>query len=401
MKDSPPLGTPATPKPPYTPIGRNQEKRKKDYVEKGEPFRWLAVRDVALVITIAGFVIYLLVMALVLYLPAQAGLFLAGGLIALPLVLFVGTERGVRAVIKEASDIFFGVYAFEDEHAAYVHLYNYLMNREAPVVFISHGRVAEISLGSPLLKMGLRGPGFVRVDPWSSIVIQSSANLLVRGAGEYFLGKSDTVRGMVDLGLQHSPIVLDNVYTKDNIPLKMNATLYFRIVQDASKLRRQMRRAPSDDAVKLAVMATIDWKEQTKATAQAKVRDSIAQFNFDDIHKSYPRLLGEEEAIRPAAEGIPPPQNGATSDLPRIELQRQLAEMVNEAIHQWGAEVVAITIDEINMHDDVKKTLREAWAAAWRHKVDFERAQVDARIDKRKAEGKRDAAEIDRSAQMI
>ncbi len=156
----------------------------------------------------------------------------------------------------------------------------------------------------------------------------------IKGPGVFFIiPLIDQVR-MIDMRVLAMDIPAQQVITKDNVPVKINGVLFFKVDE------------PSDAIIKVQ-----DYRYAISQYAQTSLRDVIGQMTLD-------QLLSEREDIGKAIESN-----------------------VDKDTKGWGLEVTGIRIQDIDMPEDLKKMMSRQ-ASAEREK----RATIT------KAEGDRDAA---------
>jgi regulator of protease activity HflC (stomatin/prohibitin superfamily) len=156
----------------------------------------------------------------------------------------------------------------------------------------------------------------------------------IRGPGLFcVIPLVDQVR-MVDTRIRAADIPAQQVITKDNVPVKINGVLFFRVENAAD-----------------AVIKVQDYRYAISQYAQTSLRDVIGQMTLD-------QLLVERETIGKAIEAN-----------------------VEKDIEGWGLEVTGIRIQDIDMPEELKKMMSRQ-ASAEREK----RATIT------KAEGDREAA---------
>lgn len=156
----------------------------------------------------------------------------------------------------------------------------------------------------------------------------------VRGPGLFFvIPLVDYVR-MVDIRIRATDIPTQQVITQDNVPVKINGVLFFKV-----------------DNVADAIIKVQDYRYAISQYAQTSLRDVIGQMTLD-------QLLVEREAIGKSIESN-----------------------VEKDIAGWGLEVTGIRIQDIDMPEELKKMMSRQ-ASAEREK----RATIT------KAEGDREAA---------
>jgi regulator of protease activity HflC (stomatin/prohibitin superfamily) len=156
----------------------------------------------------------------------------------------------------------------------------------------------------------------------------------IRGPGLFcIIPLVDQVR-KVDIRIRATDIPTQQVITKDNVPVKINGVLFFKV-----------------DNVADAIIKVQDYRYAISQYAQTSLRDVIGQMTLD-------QLLVEREAIGKAIEAN-----------------------VEKDIEGWGLEVTGIRIQDIDMPEELKKMMSRQ-ASAEREK----RATIT------KAEGDREAA---------
>jgi len=162
------------------------------------------------------------------------------------------------------------------------------------------------------------------------------------------LGKYHTLKGpglflvipildqvtLVDTRIRTADIPAQQVITKDNVPVTINAVIFFKVDE------------PADAVIKVQ-----DYRFAILQYAQTSLRDVIGQMTLD-------QLLSERE-----------------------EISKIIEKAVDKDTAEWGLEVTGIRIQDINMPEDLKKMMSRQ-ASAEREK----RATIT------KAEGDREAA---------
>ena len=140
---------------------------------------------------------------------------------------------------------------------------------------------------------------------------------------------------MVDIRSTPIDVAKQEIITKDNVTAGVDAIVYFRVV-DASK----------------AVLETTNYVYATSQFAQAALRDVTGNFELDD-------LLSK-----------------------RDEISTQIKEIVDKQTDQWGIDVEAVKIQNIELPSDMKRAMAK--------QAEAERERRSNIIN---AEGERAAAE--------
>lgn len=156
----------------------------------------------------------------------------------------------------------------------------------------------------------------------------------IKGPGLFFIVPViDQVR-LVDMRIRATDIPAQQMITRDNVPVKINGVLFFKV-----------------DDVADAVIKVQDYRYAIVQYAQTALRDVVGQMNLD-------QLLSEREQIA-----------------------KMIAKSVDEDTKGWGLEVTGISIQDVEMPEELKKMMSRQ-ASAEREK----RATIT------KAEGDKDAA---------
>jgi regulator of protease activity HflC (stomatin/prohibitin superfamily) len=167
-----------------------------------------------------------------------------------------------------------------------------------------------------------------------AVVFRMGEYHAVKGPGLFFiLPLIDQVR-LVDIRIRAMDIPAQQVITKDNVPVKINGVIFFKVDQVAD-----------------AIIKVQDYRYAIAQYAQTSLRDVIGQMTLD-------QLLGEREQIG-----------------------KMIESTVEKDTKGWGLEVTGIRIQDIDMPEELKKMMSRQ-ASAEREK----RATIT------KAEGDRDAA---------
>jgi len=153
---------------------------------------------------------------------------------------------------------------------------------------------------------GLKGPGFFLIIP----IIDSVA--------------------IIDTRIQTLDIPKQQVITKDNVPVSINAVLYVKVV------------APDDAIIKVQ-----DYSYAVSNYAQATLRDVVGGMTLDE-------LLAERQKIGEEIEKI------------------VLAESKN-----WGLEITSIKIQDIDMPEELKKMMSRQASAEREKRANITKAEGD------------------------
>ena len=156
----------------------------------------------------------------------------------------------------------------------------------------------------------------------------------MKGPGLFFIIPLVDQVKLVDTRIRAMDIPAQQVITKDNVPVKINGVIFFKVDQ------------PQDAIIKVQ-----DYRYAISQYAQTALRDVIGQMTLD-------QLLSEREQIA-----------------------KMIAAAVEKDTEGWGLEVTGINILDVDMPEELKKMMSRQ-ASAEREK----RATIT------KAEGDREAA---------
>jgi regulator of protease activity HflC (stomatin/prohibitin superfamily) len=152
----------------------------------------------------------------------------------------------------------------------------------------------------------------------------------IRGPGiMYIIPFVENVR-FVDLRLLTLNIPSQQVITKDNVPAAIDGVLYF-LVSDAEK----------------AVIHIQDYAFAVAQYAQATLRDVVGGLSLDE-------LLSEREQI-----------------------QKRIAEIVEEHIKGWGLHLDSIRLQDIEMPEDLKRIMSRQASAEREKRATITKAEGD------------------------
>ncbi|KUJ98997.1 MAG: putative membrane protease subunit, stomatin/prohibitin like protein [Thermococcales archaeon 44_46] len=164
-----------------------------------------------------------------------------------------------------------------------------------------------------------------------------------RGPGLFFIIPIFEKAVIVDLRTQVLDVPVQETITKDNVPVRVNAVVYFRVVDPVKAVTQ----------VKNFIMAT-------SQISQTTLRSVIGQAHLDE-------LLSERE-----------------------KLNRELQRIIDEATDPWGIKVTAVEIKDVELPAGMQRAMaRQAEAERER------RARITlAEAERQAAEKLREAAEI-------
>lgn len=135
----------------------------------------------------------------------------------------------------------------------------------------------------------------------------------VREPGLNFLIPGVQVMYKVDIRTKTTDVPNQEVITKDNIPVQINAVVYYR-VQDAGK----------------AILEMENFKHAVAQLAQTTMRNAIGERTLDE-------LLSKRE-----------------------EIAENIKEILDAKTDSWGIDVEILELKDVSIPDDLKRTISKA-----------------------------------------
>ncbi len=203
------------------------------------------------------------------------------------------------------------------------------------------------------------GPGYVVVDTGSAAVLERAGRITrIVGPSTVTTEPYEYMRGAVDLRLKNRTIKLENVLTKDSIPLEMEVTVFYRIPLDQHSL---LRRSPPEfrfntSNVLRALYNAEDWEEATEKAVRSAVYDVVSRYSLDELI-SVPRA---EDLLH---------RRGKEPEPRRDELGERIRQVANGATGEWGVEVKDVRVEAIVLPQEVLERMFERWRAMWEEMI--------------------------------
>jgi regulator of protease activity HflC (stomatin/prohibitin superfamily) len=163
-----------------------------------------------------------------------------------------------------------------------------------------------------------------------AVVFRLGKFLNVKGPGLFLIVPLIDQLRRIDTRVQTIQIARQQVITKDNVPVSIDAVLFFK-VENASD----------------AVIKVQDFRFAISQYARTSLRDVIGQMTLD-------QLLAEREQIEAA-----------------------IARHVERDTRAWGLEVVGIRMEDIDMPEDLKKMMSRQASAEREKRANITKAEGD------------------------
>jgi regulator of protease activity HflC (stomatin/prohibitin superfamily) len=163
-----------------------------------------------------------------------------------------------------------------------------------------------------------------------AVVFRLGQFLGVKGPGLFLIVPVLDQLRRIDTRVQTFQIARQQVITKDNVPVSIDAVLFFKVENAAD-----------------AVIKVQDFRFAISQYARTSLRDVIGQMTLD-------QLLAEREQIESA-----------------------IAKHVERDTRAWGLEVVGIRMEDIDMPEDLKKMMSRQASAEREKRANITKAEGD------------------------
>ena len=246
---------------------------------------------------------------------------------------------------------------------------------------VENGAVTADNPKGMLSKLG--GPGMLVVRPGNAVVLERGGTVTrIEGQGVYplkrfeFLKNPQSVKGIVDLGVQPASETVSDVTTKDGIPLEITVRMEYQIEPKAVTDKRPSSHFERGDAsarvlegeypvyestIRKAVFSTTadGWQKLFPEGPISVLRDIVASYTLDQIF-----------APNPAVEDEPDPD---------ARTVRRIEERVVERFDPtWaGVQLKVFDIQRIVAPPDVKERILRRWMAPVDQRLRIAEANAD------------------------
>ncbi len=211
------------------------------------------------------------------------------------------------------------------------------------VVLLVIGGVGSFTLGSSSVVVGvvvgffwllgdiILSSGVQLAAQWErGVVFRLGRFESMKGPGLFFIIPLVDQVKLVDTRIRAMDIPAQQMITKDNVPVKINGVIFFKVDQ------------PADALIKVQ-----DYRYAITQYAQTALRDVIGQMTLD-------QLLSERE---------------------------QIAKIIKDAVEKdtvgWGLEVTGINIQDVDMPEELKKMMSRQASAEREKRATITKAEGD------------------------
>ncbi|HEY7442477.1 MAG TPA: SPFH domain-containing protein [Vicinamibacterales bacterium] len=194
-------------------------------------------------------------------------------------------------------------------------------NRPAALVFIVGWVLADLIVASAIR---------LAAEWERAVIFRLGKFLQVKGPGLFLIVPLVDQLWRIDTRVQTIQIARQQVITKDNVPVSVDAALFFKVDNAAD-----------------AVIKVQDFRFAISQYARTSLRDVIGQMTLD-------QLLAEREQIEAA-----------------------IAKHVETDTRAWGLEVVGIRMEDIDMPEELKKMMSRQASAEREKRANITKAEGD------------------------
>lgn len=236
----------------------------------------------------------------------------------------------------------------------------------------------------------LGGPGWLTVYPGQVVVLHDWGKITrVVGQGSVMMRREEQVKAIVSLGAKGGANTLENVLTRDRIPLKITVAHAVQ-VESAADTKTRLGEKPGDKPIgdeydqcyesiaKLVATRVgvkdnaVDIWDSVKGAITNNIKDVIMSCDFDELFSTG----GDSKEL-----GV------SLNNRKILEIEKTVLENVKKSGLDKGLVLKVVDINEVHFPDEIKGKLTQQVTAF-----------LDAKIRKNEAQTKADAAEFEAKA---
>ncbi len=281
---------------------------------------------------------------------------ISAGLVVAGLLLLVYTSS--EWVLGLSS--YLGVTRYQAMHV----LVARLIGMQLPYVIVSDGEITVASRGNIMTSFG--GPGILIIKPRNAAVLEWGGQITrILGPGIYTTKMFETVKTTIDLCPQKGTLSVEEIPTREGIPLRFNARFSYRIETISDQMQRNLVLDPpqevgvifkgilpgnprySQNTVGRAVYYAggESWKAETEQAIKAALHDIVETTSLE-------QLFGEADD----------PLSG-----PPAKTLRELAKRAHlkswARTAKWGVYVEFVDIIDVHVPEPVQQRVLSVWHA--------------------------------------
>jgi len=266
-------------------------------------------------------------------------------------------------------------------------LFTVMFNMNPPYFIIEDGEIALAKPAGVLELFG--GPGVAVVTLYNAVVFEWGGEVTrIEGPGVYLTKLFEFPKHVIDLRPQWESFEVEEVLTKDKVPLHIKCGLGYRIesrdqtaerVEERREVIEEGRRFPGiisgeypvykRTIFKAAYGPAGDWKITTKGATITKLREVVSEFELRDIYRF------DEQS----------------KEFILAEIGRRTKEEVAKIAHYWGVRVGTVNIDTIEVSEAVREKVWDMWGAEYARRTALIEAEGKREASVTEAEGKKEA----------
>lgn len=269
-----------------------------------------------------------------------------------------------------------------------------LLNLGPPWLVIDEGQEKYTKPEGLLKRLG--GPGLVVVQEGNAAVFQKGGRITkVVGPGREWVRFLERTRCVLDLRPQWESRILENVRTRDHIPLAVRLGIGFHIEREEETDRRGRPPKSDSDPVlgqvypvyestvrKAAFNPSGDWRLTTVGMVENALRDVVATYDFD-------QLFCHEPGRGAGASGSLDPDERTVREIE----EKVLGRVQGTAAERFGVSITVADVSEVRIPEEVQNRLLEWWGVRWDKATEVARAEAEKEVLRLKGEGQAAALE--------
>lgn len=217
----------------------------------------------------------------------------------------------------------------------------------------------------PGILPNLGGPGKVIIKPYNVAIFEKGGEVTrIEGPGKVLTRNGEFVKGTISLRKQWRNFRVENVLTKDNVPLHFECGVGFRI--EAAKDTAKRGQAPLSDhqGGKFEGIISGDYKVY-KHTLYRAFYDTASKWDATCQGATATRILNIVREY--LFEDLYTIQRGRL-----VKRQSAITEIIEEVIRRtskltpnWGAIITGFKITSVEVPETIERELQEMWAAPY------------------------------------
>ena len=268
-------------------------------------------------------------------------------------------------------------------------LFTVVFNTNYSYYIIADGKKTLTKEGVVLKLFG--GPGVVVVKPYNAVVFELGGKTTrIEGPGAFLTKLFEFPKHIIDLRPQWAPFEVEQVLTKDNVPLHIKGGIGYRIESKDQALmrirgrgeimenRRFIEPIKGDYPVfKFSIFSAAyrpagPWKYTVVGMTRTQVRKALAKYELGQIFRFDPEVE-DPERYKPVLN----------------QIAEEVKKMAAEIACNWGVSVRSVNVDAIEMPEQVKQQMLEMWSAEYARRKALIEAETEKIVQTAKAEAER------------